>query len=347
MNDFFDELESQLAGAARASARRRLRLPRWIGVVPALAAVGVAVVVVVLALTLLHHGHPATAAATGPAQRGYLPAEVKYLREAARHVPECHAGKGPVLPATSDGSPGPELLSLLAVLRRPATAADQLPRSLHAGAETQGIYVHYIRLARVSDGMSYYIVPAESVARKVFIPARCYAAIIAAVRAELPQIPAKYRAPTLDLAERIVARDRLAARARTGPGVCLLMTGNAGTAGTCGATAAQLTSVGLVSFSGSVSGVVPDGVATVTLRYPDGGGRHPKTVTASVVGNVFASATTMELRLPSPSMIWRSSTGAVLKTIPSGARMAGSTGFCSGPPSVRGPARRRGRSSFC
>jgi hypothetical protein len=342
MTDFFDALESQLADAARARSRRRLRLPRWIRVVPVLAAAGVAVVVLVLALTLLRHGHPTTRAAGGAAQRGYLSPEFNYLREAARHESACRPSRGPVLPGTSEGPPAPALLSLLAVLRRPATAADRLPRSLHASAGVRGVYVHYIRLARVSGGMSYYIVPAESVSNKEPIPARCYEALIVAVRAEMPHIPAKYRKPTLALAERILARDRQAAQARTGPGVCLLMTGNSGTAGTCGATAAQLTTVGLLSFSGTVSGVVPDGVATVTLRYPDGGGRHPKTVTAAVVGNVFASATTMEFRLPGPSMIWRSPTGAVLKTIRSGTRMAGSTGFCSGPPS-----RGRRRPAFC
>jgi len=341
MTDFFDELESQLKHAARARARRRLRVPRWIRGVPALAAAAVAVAVVVLALTLLHHGHPAAGAAAGPAQRGYLPAEVKYLREAAHHVPECHAGTGPALPATSNGSPGRALLSLVAVLRRPATAADRLPRSLQAGADAQGVYLHYIRLARVSNGVSYYILPAESVTQRQFLPVRCYAAILAAVRAELPHIPARFRTPTLDLAERLVAHDRAAAQTPTGPGVCLLMTGSAGSAGTCGATAAQLVSVGLLSLSSTVSGIVPDGVATVTLRYPDGGGRHPKTVTARVVGNVFASTSAVAFRLPRPAMVWRAANGTVLRTVPAGARTGGGSGFCSEPP------RRHGRPSFC
>jgi hypothetical protein len=339
MNDFFDALESQLADAARARSRRRLRLPRWIGVLPAMAAAGVAVVVVVLALTLLHHGRPAGGAAGAGARHGFLPGAAKYLREAARHVPACHAGQGPALPATSDGSPGPELLSLLAVLRRPATAADRLPRSLQAGADAQGVFVRYIRLARVSGGVSYYILPAEAVTQRQFVPARCYAAILAAVRAELPRIPAKFRMPTLGLAERFVAHDRAAAQAPTGPGVCLLMSGKAGSAGTCGATAAQLTSVGLLSMSSTVSGIVPDGVATVTLRYPDGGGRHAKTVTARVVGNVFASTAALAFRLPRPGMVWRAANGAVLRTVPAGARTGGGSGFCSGPPSQHGPRR--------
>lgn len=341
MTDFFDGLEDQLTRAAHARARRRVRIPRWIRGLPALAAAGVAVVILVLALTLLHHGHPAARAAGGGIPREPQRAVITYLRDAVRHERPCRAERGPALPATSDGSPGPALLSLLGVLRRPTTEVDRLPRSLQTGADAEGVYVRYIRLARVSDGISYYILPAESINQRESVPLRCYTALISAVRAEMPRIPARFRTATLDFAERLASRDRQLTKTPTGPGVCLLLSGKVGSAGTCGATAPQLESVGLLSFGGPVSGVVPDGVATVTLHYPNGGGTHAKTVTARVVGNVFVSATFASSRLPSPTMVWRAANGTVVRTVPADARHSGSAGFCSGPP------RNHGRSSFC
>lgn len=61
------------------------------------------------------------------------------------------------------------MLSVLGVLRRPATAADRLPSSFYrhgrllADRISNDIYVRYIRLARVANGVSYYIVPVAAI----------------------------------------------------------------------------------------------------------------------------------------------------------------------------------------
>jgi hypothetical protein len=220
---------------------------------------------------------------------------------------------------------------LLAVLRRPATAADRLPRSLQGGPDAQGVYVRYIRLARVSDGISYYVLPAESFRDQSPIPARCYALILAAVRAELPRIPSRYRTATLMFAERQVRFAQLARQQSTGPGVCLLLSAANGNAGTCGATAEQLKQGGLVSRLGTVSGLVPDGVATVTLDYPATNGQPARTVTEQVVDNVFVTPVHRVVGPAAmPRMVWSSREGSVVATVPADARDGGSSSFCSG-----------------
>jgi hypothetical protein len=69
-----------------------------------------------------------------------------------------------------------------------------------------------------------------------------------------------------------------------------------------------------------VSGIVPDGVATVTFYYPEGkpnGFSHrmfpAETLTMRVVNNVVVGKP-MRSSLP-PTMIWRAANGAVIRTI--------------------------------
>jgi hypothetical protein len=127
---------------------------------------------------------------------------------------------------TSEGSPSARAPSMLAVLRRRQTAADtppstpfpELPRF---GGE--GILIHYIRLARVVSGTSYYVMPVAKGCRS--------------------------------------STEEVLLNARSPQG-----------SGFGGATLAQiqqgrdLGSQGL-GASSVVSGIVPDGVAKVTLTY--------------------------------------------------------------------------------
>jgi hypothetical protein len=67
----------------------------------------------------------------------------------------CISGKGEAL----QGAPSKSLLSILGVLRRPATAADTVIGIVAQGF-TSGVFVHYIRRARVVAGSPYYVYPA-------------------------------------------------------------------------------------------------------------------------------------------------------------------------------------------
>jgi len=72
----------------------------------------------------------------------------------------------PLPPGTatpSEGTPSSRLLSILGVLRRPQTASDALPPPFDAGGPGltfgEGVYVKFIRRARVVAGTTYYLVP--------------------------------------------------------------------------------------------------------------------------------------------------------------------------------------------
>jgi hypothetical protein len=79
------------------------------------------------------------------------------LAQATRLAPSrCTAAASKML----QGAPSSSLRAILGVLRRPATAADQIPSNLHLFGAGSGAFVHYVRRTRVVDGSPYYIYPA-------------------------------------------------------------------------------------------------------------------------------------------------------------------------------------------
>lgn len=250
--------------------------------------------------------------------------------------PGCFAGGGldhnPARkPSLSQGSPGPALLDILGVLRRPAKASDRLPpRTIGPVGDKHtypdgtippipGVYVRYVRRARHRFGANYYLVPAQNVNPRRPIPTRCYREEEAALHHELPHIPRALRATALALEPRYVAYER--ASARPYPGVCLLALNDTGNGdGGCGdgASASQIEQGASLS-SGAPAGVpvvyglAPDGVRSVTFDYA---GRRPLTVL--VIDNVFILHDVGD-RLPRDGfpqrLVWRAANGHVIKTI--------------------------------
>jgi hypothetical protein len=262
--------------------------------------------------------------------------ELSYIAAAHRqvaHTPDCQTRRvaGPLL---NYGAPSTSLLSVLGVLRRPATSLDRSRRTLQDAGNARGIYVKYIRLALVEDGVSYYVVPVATLFPTAELPARCYAAVVAALRAELAGIPPSLRDATVSLEQQLIAQQRRFAQLAAGAGVCLVFKSADGDGGTCGASATEIEQQGLISVFGRLSGVVPDGVATVTVRYPVSNGHFARTATASVVGNVFAFATLRSSRgNPAAILIWRSANGRILKAVSESARpRAPGGGVCSARP---------------
>jgi hypothetical protein len=191
------------------------------------------------------------------------------------------------------GTPSQSLLSILGVLRRPATPADALPAGVKAfltkpilnplGRE---IFVNYIRRARVISGTAYYVMPAVYTGCGAF----------------------KSR-------EGVMLED-----VRSGGG------GGGGGAGGA-AQIEQGSSYGTGPPGGfgrtTITMLVPDGVASVTLRYPAGkiGGfdRHHApafTVTTNVVGNLLVVTVPRGgNRLMAPmTMTWHSASNTTVKT---------------------------------
>ena len=104
------------------------------------------------------------------------------------------------------------------------------------------------------------------------------------------------------------------ARQRDTEGVVDLEWGSGGGGGGAGASPQTIEQHGSLDGDGSaVYGIVPSGVATVTLRWS--GKRAP--VTAAVVNNMFVLTAPRSGRtpVPPPKMVWRAANGRVIKTV--------------------------------
>jgi len=177
------------------------------------------------------------------------------------------------------GTPSPAFLSLLGVLRRPDTSADSLPAQVQSSlGDGQNVYVNYVRRAQVIGGRTFYV------------------------------LPVRFGCDAATPEEGVLLACILRANQRTI---------DAGVGGD--STAAQVKADGMFLVGGSclhtnqatlIAGIVPDSVASITLRYPS------ITVTAAAVNNVVV------VSVPHPgsplwhpiSMTWRAANGHIIKT---------------------------------
>ena len=153
-------------------------------------------------------------------------------------------------PTVSEGSPSSPLLSALAVLRRPASRSD-LPKVPHVSQPLypSGVEGVYVRYVRRAQVKAGF----------------SYYIVPAARLVEDPQFSAACRAKQVA----VLRSDRCPAFPP--------------------ASARRRSNGDLQESTGSTfSGVVPDGVATVTVHYPASNGTAALTFTTHVVGNVFA-----------------------------------------------------------
>ncbi len=218
-----------------------------------------------------HHGSAAVPA-------GRLPSKT------ARSSPAACGQEGAL-----QGAPSRSLLSILGVLRRPATVADA-GSGIVARGFISGVFVHYIRLARVVDGSPYYVYPG--------IVGGCGTG-------ETPHQGIMELARNVDLGHGLMGG--------TGGGgdtAAAIEQGESASSGPPGS-----------ATSSTITMVVPDGVATVTLRYPAGraSGYSPKispafTITTAPVGNLVVVTLPRSNPLQQGTIIWRSAGGRVIKT---------------------------------
>jgi hypothetical protein len=296
--------------------------PRWHGIrsrarraLPALAvaaAVGVALGVVALAFSLrgpAHNGSrvQASSGAPDPRDAGYINAALNSVR---RRDPACDP-----LPLVtnhvvrSHAAPSAALLSILGVLRRPPTPADQLPHSRPLENVASVVYVDYIRLAQVAYGTRWYLVPVEMPGRA--IPARCLREELAALRRERPRIPPKLWTGTVQLELRRFHRLRHSAYAH--PYQSLFVFGFAARSGFGGGGGVISTlerGQDLGTEGPLLHGLVPDGVATVTVYY--GRAHRLSAASARVINNLFIIRDGGHF---GQEIVWRSASGQVIKRI--------------------------------
>jgi hypothetical protein len=223
----------------------------------------------------------------GSVPAGFAPSKT------ARLSPASCRGSGKAL----QRAPSRSLLSILGVLRRPATAADALPPDVRDNLIGTGfvrdVFVRYIRRTRVVSGSFFYIYPA--------ILGECGTG-------QAPHEGIMDRATNVDLGHGLL-----------------------GGVGGGGATAADIeqgrdvsTGPPGSSTSATITMIVPDGVARVTLHYPAGraSGYSPKisppfTITTAAVNNevvVRVPRTGGPEGVSGITMIWRSANRHVIKT---------------------------------
>jgi hypothetical protein len=194
---------------------------------------------------------------------------------------------------TLSGAPAGSLLSILGVLRTPAAPVSasvlaRLERPLDRSTGLE-VYSNYIRRARFFEGQPYYI---------------------AAIRYD--GCGPGVRPPGDNIALLGDGGGELGGTAQRIEAGNYIGTGGPGIAGN--------------PHSGTVEMVVPDGVASATVRYPAGpaNGFKPKiisppvTVTAAAIGNVLLfnvprSSGGGQITQPT-SMIWRNAAGATIRT---------------------------------
>lgn len=180
---------------------------------------------------------------------------------------------------TTDSAPDRTWLALLSVLRRPQLATDAIPARRYL-SYNQEVFVRYIRRARVVGSSAYWVWPA--------IITRCGGA-----------------KPYQGLMFLTGSRNG------DGPG-----------AGGVGETPAQLQQGGDFFSYGrsgraSIDGVVPDGVASVTLNYPAANGHAALHLTGRVVYNVVVISVPFGADgALGATMTWTGARGRVIKTLP-------------------------------
>jgi len=274
-----------------------------------------------------------SAAAKAPSARQLR--EQKYVESAVLEGINGPACVPEHVAATNPGAPPASLLSILGVLRLPATPVDRL--SLRFLSHETDLYVNDIRYARTAFGERWYVWVAGP--PSAFLPpaniSGCLAAQTADFQQELPSIPKALRDATSKMFDAQISGERLHdASPPRPPGLTLFGVTAAGGGGGGDATAAEIEQQGSWgSSSGGTganpgltlfSGVVPDGVATVTVHYPAGkiGGFSRRTgpaVTIKVhaVNNVVVVSVPRagEQATNAVTTTWRAANGTIIKTI--------------------------------
>jgi hypothetical protein len=188
-----------------------------------------------------------------------------------RRYPECRFRRpSAAAPRLVHGPPDHAMLATLAILRRPAGPGDTLPSFLqHNDPFTVGIYVNYVRVAHAADGATFFLFPARERAVAPTPPV-CLARTHARLLELLKGKPNDLRRLTLREDARLNRQEnpRGGIRARDG----LFMFSSSGGGGG-GVSAASLRRWGSFTTSSAnngpsdVSGVIPDGVVSITAIY--------------------------------------------------------------------------------
>lgn len=243
---------------------------------------------------------------------------------------DCRAAPLPTKATTTTDPPSQAILDALAVLRRPATPEEaQLPRAaMFAGLGE--VHLNHVRFVTAANGEEMTILVARRAQASYRISDFCLDAQRARLATLLEGKSPRIRSVTLQAFGKVregqERDDEQPARPRDG--IYLFTSGGSGGGG---GAVEQLTRRGSFFSSGTrdasrLYGVVPDGVASVTLDYPRtvSRGRYYKPtvypraarLTARVQQNVLSE------RVPRgagdafpPRMVWRAADGSVVRVV--------------------------------
>jgi hypothetical protein len=323
--------------AAVLPTKRRRVNPRRVAI--ALPAAVSIVVALAVALLVLGHGRSVNPPATGPKpgipSPGPAPsvlvisASDQKLIDLAQHKtaardhacwPSAHD-----LPVRSLGSPSHELLSLLGVLRQPAGPAGAYARTVFATSpgRIREVYIRYARPVRSFHRARFFIVPAGDVTGFRAVPARCIAEQRATLERVLRDEGTANLARILRLQTQYLEWQRF--RGAHAEGICVSADTPVVGGGGVGSVDCSHTIGEIEQGSAEYTlpeleyGVVPDGVAAVTMRFSPIHGRRYRPTTATVVDNVWVLVRPRGAYSPS-AWIWRDGAGRVLRTIQSPGR---------------------------
>lgn len=245
-------------------------------------------------------------------------------RETVSRDPACARpvrGFGPGTGTVSEGAPSRALLSVLGVLRRPATSADRLPPRVGNGTfgSDSIVYTRFIRRARVVDGVAYYVVPERVQPAPNAVPLRCYTEQRAALESLVASLPATKGAEIMRSGTQTLGQERQASVGLpTGPydGIEIL----SGDGATCCDGVSSLAHQVSIGTTGQTAyGLVADGVAYVTLYYARTDSQDPltiiakatHTITATVSDNMYVVDVGQSGR--PAAVVYRAANGAVLR----------------------------------
>jgi hypothetical protein len=261
---------------------------------------------------------------------------LELINQANRHVfaaiPSCKPSFPRPSGAVTHDTPSQPVLDAIAELRRPASPADQLPPSRHPFRFGFGeTYVDYVRTATAANGQRFYIVVQRAVPPSYRPAARCLDAEHAQLVTLLRGKSHRLRSVALrEFAKMRHVQEQTPEQPQTPQdGLSLFTAGPQGIGvGGGGGDIAMFLDRGTFGSSGNdssstLNGLVPDGVATVTLEYPKVVSRGPyykPTVFPSAYRRtVRVQENVLSVHVPRGAgdafprrMVWRSADGRVL-----------------------------------
>jgi hypothetical protein len=342
------QVRDQLDAAAHRKVRRRrlqgpmrtLGWPQAIGrTIPVALSVAAVLAIAVIAITALHAAHRDGSRPGNhhPAHRAsHVPRLVHPPRPAQRAI-DAIVGKATVQTIHSDhacqdanrgativhGSPGQQLLSRLGVLRRPAVPSSTLHTLLAAGFTAGArVDIDYIRLAQIAYGNAYYLIPEGNPSGREPIPARCFTEMRTRLEHLTADLPAAERTAALQQQSENLQGIR---QQVPEPALCFAIVTTRhvrppnGVNSGCGSTTSFLhpgwEGIGQGDGAGGqiFAAIVPDGVATVTLKFSASTNAPARSLTAQAINNVVVFKIpphTPHADFPT-AFIWRSAAGLI------------------------------------